>query len=100
MISIGIKGDEINYNKQYAEEKGLPVKRICRTGGVIVHIPGNICFAMVRENTKENYLFFQKLNRRIAFGLNCDLIGNDFIQKEEYKVGSNMVCINDRNNLV
>lgn len=100
MISIGIKGDEINYNKQYVEEKGLPVKQICRTGGVIVHIPGNICLAMVRENTKENYLFFQKLNRRIAFGLNCDLIGNDFIQKEKYKVGSNMVCINDKNNLV
>lgn len=100
MISIGTKSDETEYNKEYVQEKGLPVKQICRTGGVIVHIPGNICLAMVRENTKENYLFFQKLNRRIAFGLNCDLIGNDFIQKEKYKVGSNMVCINDRNNLI
>lgn len=100
MISIGTKSDEIEYNKEYVEEKGLPVKQICRTGGVIVHIPGNICLAMVRENTKENYLFFQKLNRRIAFGLNCDLIGNDFIEKGKYKVGSNMVCVNDKNNLV
>ena len=100
MISIGTKSDEIEYNKEYVEEKGLPVKQICRTGGVIVHIPGNVCLAMVLENTKENYLFFQKLNRRIAFGLNCDLIGNDFIEKGKYKVGSNMVCINDRDNLV
>lgn len=100
MISIGIKSDETGYNKEYVQEKGLPVKQICRTGGVIVHIPGNICLAMVRENTKENYLFFQKLNRRIAFGLNCDLIGNDFIQKEKYKVGSNMVCVNEKGNLV
>lgn len=100
MISIGTKSDETEYNKEYVEEKGLPVKQICRTGGVIVHIPGNICLAMVRENTKENYLFFQKLNNAIAFGLNCDLIGNDFIEKGKYKVGSNMVCINDKNNLV
>ena len=100
MISIGTKSDETEYNKEYVEEKGLPVKQICRTGGVIVHIPGNICLAMVRENTKENYLFFQKLNRRIAFGLNCDLIRNDFIEKGKYKVGSNMVCVNNRNNLV
>ena len=100
MISIGTKSDEIEYNKEYVEEKELPVKQICRTGGVIVHIPGNICLAMVRENTKENYLFFQKLNKRIAFGLNCDLIGNDFIEKGKYKVGSNMVCVNDKNNLV
>lgn len=100
MISIGTKSDETEYDKEYVQEKGLPVKQICRTGGVIVHIPGNICLAMVRENTKENYLFFQKLNGRIAFGLNCDLIGNDFIEKGKYKVGSNMVCINDRDNLV
>ena len=100
MVSIGIKSDETEYDKEYVQEKGLPVKQICRTGGVIVHIPGNICFAMVRENTKENYLFFQKLNNAIAFGLNCDLIGNDFIQKEKYKVGSNMVCVNEKGNLV
>lgn len=100
MISIGTKSDETEYDEEYVQEKGLPVKKICRTGGVIVHIPGNICLAMVRENTKGNYLFFQKLNRRIAFGLNCDLIGNDFIEKGKYKVGSNMVCVNDKNNLV
>ena len=100
MISIGTKSDETEYDKEYVQEKELPVKQICRTGGVIVHIPGNVCFAMVRENTKENYLFFQKLNRRIAFGLSCDLIGNDFIEKGKYKVGSNMVCVNDKNNLV
>lgn len=100
VISIGTKSDETEYDKEYVQEKGLPVKQICRTGGVIVHIPGNVCFAMVRENTKENYLFFQKLNNAIAFGLNCNLIGNDFIEKEKYKVGSNMVCVNDKNNLV
>ena len=44
--------------------------------------------------------FFQKLNNAIAFGLSCNLIGNDFIEKEKYKVGSNMVCVNDKNNLV
>ena len=91
MVSIGTKSDETEYDKEYVQEKGLPVKQICRTGGVIVHIPGDVCFAMVRENTKENYLFFQKLNNAIAFGLNCDLIGNDFIEKGKYKVGSNMV---------
>ena len=100
MISIGTKSDETEYDKEYVQEKGLPVKQICRTGGVIVHIPGDVCFAMVRENTKENYLFFQKLNNAIAFGLSCNLIGNDFIEKEKYKVGSNMVCVNDKNNLV
>ena len=100
MISIGTKSDETEYDKEYVQKKRLPVKQICRTGGVIVHIPGNVCFAMVRENTKENYLFFQKLNNAIAFGLNCDLIGNDFIEKGKYKVGSNMVCVNNRNNLV
>lgn len=100
MISIGTKSDETEYDKEYVQEKGLPVKQICRTGGVIVHIPGNVCFAMVRENTKENYLFFQKLNNRIAFGLSCDLIGNDFIQDKKYKIGSNMVCANEKDNLV
>ena len=100
MISIGTKSDEIEYDKEYVQEKGLPIKQICRTGGVIVHIPGNVCFAMVRENTKENYLFFQKLNNRIAFGLSCDLIGNDFIQDKKYKIGSNMVCVNEKDNLV
>ena len=100
MVSIGIKSDETEYDKEYVQEKRLLVKQICRTGGVIVHIPGNLGLAMVRENTKENYLFFQKLNNRIVFGLNCDLIGNDFIQKEKYKVGSNMVCVNDKGNLV
>lgn len=100
MISIGTKSDETEYDKEYVQEKGLPVKQICRTGGVIVHISGDVCFAMVCENTKENYLFFQKLNNAIAFGLNCNLIGNDFIEKEKYKVGSNMVCVNDKNNLV
>lgn len=100
MISIGTKSNETEYDKEYVQEKRLPVKQICRTGGVIVHIPGNLCLAMVRENTKENYLFFQKLNNRIVFGLNCDLIGNDFIQKEKYKIGSNMVCVNEKGNLV
>ena len=100
MISIGTKSDETEYDKEYVQKKRLPVKQICRTGGVIVHIPGNVCFAMVRENTKENYLFFQKLNNRIAFGLSCDLIGNDFIQDKKYKIGSNMVCANEKDNLV
>ena len=100
MISIGTKSDETEYDKEYVQKKRLPVKQICRTGGVIVHIPGNVCFAMVRENTKENYLFFQKLNNRIAFGLSCDLIGNDFIQDKKYKIGSNMVCVNEKGNLV
>lgn len=100
MVSIGIKSDETEYDKEYVQEKRLPVKQICRTGGVIVHVPGDVCLAMVRENTKENYLFFQKLNNRIAFGLSCDLIGNDFIQDKKYKIGSNMVCVNEKNNLV
>lgn len=100
MVSIGIKSDETEYDKEYVQEKRLPVKQICRTGGVIVHVPGDVCFAMVRENTKENYLFFQKLNNRIAFGLSCDLIGNDFIQDKKYKIGSNMVCVNEKDNLV
>ena len=100
MISIGTKSDETEYDKEYVQEKGLPVKQICRTGGVIVHVPGDVCFAMVRENTKENYLFFQKLNNRIAFGLSCDLIGNDFIQDKKYKIGSNRVCANEKDNLV
>ena len=100
MISIGIKSDETEYDKEYVQKKRLPIKQICRTGGVIVHVPGDVCFAMVCENTKENYLFFQKLNNRIAFGLSCDLIGNDFIQDKKYKIGSNMVCANEKDNLV
>ena len=79
MISIGTKGedDDLKYNETYVQEKGLPVKKFCRTGGVIVHVPGNVCLAMVRENTKENYLFFQKLNDRIALSLGSNLMGND-----------------------
>lgn len=85
MITIG---NEQGVNLTKAEQKGIPVKKMYRTGGPIYHLPDNLCLCWIGNCSSQNYSRLKNIEQLMTEGLDAILEGNDFLNQQKQKIGS------------